>query len=142
MKSFIEDFKSFINTKTWTGGAGTGEEIEIIGPSLGKSTRKNSLQQAASFLGKDIGKAIATVTVEAETITNRLTGTVIKYNDPKGYGFVEVRSTGERLFFHINESIDPGLGWLSYGERISFEIGKDAKGRSQAEKIKLIGGRK
>lgn len=139
MKSFIEDFKSFINTKTWTGGVGTGEEIEIIGPSLGKSTRENSLQQAASYLGKDIGKAIATV--EAEKNTNRLTGTVIKYNDPKGYGFVEVHSTGERLFIHINESIDPGLSWLSYGERISFEIGKDAKGRSQAVKIKLIGGR-
>lgn len=141
MKSFIEEFKSFINTKTWSGGAGTGEEIEIIGPSLGKSTRKNSLQQAASYLGKDIGKAIATGIMEAEIGSNRLTGTVIKYIDPRGYGFVEVHSTGERLFFHIKESVDPGLAWLSYGEKISFEIGEDAKGRKQAVKIKLIGGR-
>ncbi|EGG36489.1 cold-shock DNA-binding domain protein [Paenibacillus sp. HGF5] len=80
--------------------------------------------------------------MEAETSSKRLTGTVRKFNDPKGYGFVDVDGTGERLFFHINESIEPGLGWLSYGERISFEIGEDAKGRNHAVKIKLIGGRK
>ncbi|WP_145039782.1 cold-shock protein [Paenibacillus sp. Y412MC10] len=69
----------------------------------------------------------------------RSKGTVRKFNDPKRYGFVEVDSTGERIFFHINESVDPGLAWLSYGERISFDIEEDAKGRSQAVKIKLIG---
>jgi CspA family cold shock protein len=75
----------------------------------------------------------------AQPKAKRSKGTVRKFNDPKRYGFVEVDGTGERIFFHINESVDPGLTWLSYGERISFDIEEDAKGRSQAVKIKLIG---
>ncbi|OIB03601.1 hypothetical protein AK95_07765 [Paenibacillus sp. LC231] len=72
----------------------------------------------------------------------RLTGTVLKFNDPKGYGFVEVDGTDEKLFFHIKETVEPGLIWLSRNERISFIIGEDTKGRKQAEKIVLIEGRK
>lgn len=77
----------------------------------------------------------------AKPEAKRSKGTVRKFNDPRGYGFVEVDGTGERLFFHINESADPGLAWLSYGEKISFEIEEDTKGRNQAVKLKLIGGR-
>ncbi|MGC6589838.1 cold-shock protein [Paenibacillus sp. Dod16] len=77
----------------------------------------------------------------AQPKAKRSKGTVRKFNDPKRYGFVEVDGTKDRLFFHISESVDPGLSWLSYGERISFDIEEDAKGRSQAVKITLIGGR-
>ncbi|MEX3618544.1 cold-shock protein [Paenibacillus glucanolyticus] len=142
MESFIGEFKSFIQTKVWSGGSGTGDEIEIIGPSLGKSTREHSLQRAASNLGKNIGKATVTGITEAETSPKRLTGTVLKFIDPKGYGFVEADDTNEKLFFHIKETAEPGLVWLSRDERISFIIGEDSKGRKQAEKLVLIEGRK
>lgn len=136
MKSFIEEFKSFISTKTWSGGAGTGDEIEIIGPSLGKSTRKNILQKAASNLGKDIGKAIVTGITEVETSPKRLTGNVVLYRGHRGFGFIK-QAKGKDIFFHIRDVADPGLTHFEPGERVSYELG-EKDGRQAAVKIALV----
>ncbi|WP_269320850.1 hypothetical protein [Paenibacillus sp. 1-18] len=39
----------FINSKTWTGGIGTGEEIANIGPSLGYSRRQSDKPRKAKL---------------------------------------------------------------------------------------------
>ncbi|MGG3312225.1 cold shock domain-containing protein [Paenibacillus lautus] len=136
MKSFIGELKSFIQTKAWSGGAGTGDEIETIGPSLGKSTREISLQKAASNLGKDIGKAVVTGIMEAETNPKRLTGTVVLYRDHRGFGFIK-QAKGKDIFFHIRDVADPGLTHFEQGERVSYELG-EKDGRQAAVKIALV----
>lgn len=110
----------FIESKTFN-GLGMEDMAEVyalIGPSLGKSRTAD----------------------EAKPKRKRVTGTVRKFNDPKGYGFINYGPDDASIFYHIKDVVDPGVTYLRYGERVSFEIGTDKQGRKQAEKIVLIGG--
>lgn len=65
----------------------------------------------------------------------RLEGTVKKWNDEKGFGFVQPKS-GPEIFIHIkgfqSQSRRPVIG-----DVVSFEIKIDAEGRPQAQRVKF-----
>jgi len=70
----------------------------------------------------------------------RSTGTIVKWFDSKGYGFVAKDGEKSRqLFIHINafgsSTIRPCVNL-----RISFIMDSDAQGRQRAESAKLING--
>lgn len=93
----------------------------LIGPSLGKST-------------------VAPPKPKREkSNTGRLQGQIKTFNEAKKYGFI--RSGTDDYFFHISAAADPDLTYLMRGERVTFEIGEDRKGRPAAVKISLIGGK-
>lgn len=105
-----------------------------------KPNRK--LMKAARELGKGLSQAIGREMEKANiSITQRYTGMIKKFHAVQGYGFLTVTETGEDLFYHIKETVDPELFYLSHGEVVSFEINKDKKGRRQAAKIVLVEGR-
>ncbi|WGS86329.1 cold shock and DUF1294 domain-containing protein [Methylomonas sp. UP202] len=65
----------------------------------------------------------------------RLEGVIKKWNDEKGFGFIQPKS-GPEIFIHIkgfyNQSRRPVIG-----DVVTFEIKVDAEGRPQAQQVKF-----
>lgn len=64
------------------------------------------------------------------------TGTVKFFNPSKGFGFIEPESGDKDVFVHISAVEAAGLGTLTEGQRVSYEViterGKLAAGNLQA----------
>lgn len=68
----------------------------------------------------------------------RQTGTLVEWNDERGFGFVEPANGGERAFCHISQftvrSRRP-----SVGQKLNYEISRDERGRLRAVQIRPVG---
>jgi cold shock CspA family protein len=68
----------------------------------------------------------------------RLHGRVTEWNDERGFGFVTQKGTDVRVFLHVSElrarRRRPAIGSL-----ITYELGKDRKGRIQARNVQFVG---
>lgn len=64
------------------------------------------------------------------------TGTVKWFNPTKGYGFIQPESGGDDVFVHISAVEQAGIGTLTEGQRVSYEVveerGKKAAGNLQS----------
>ena len=63
-------------------------------------------------------------------------GTVKWFNPAKGFGFIEPESGDKDVFVHISAIEQAGMGTLTEGQRVSYDIvterGKDAAGNLKA----------
>jgi len=57
------------------------------------------------------------------------TGTVKRFNKIKGYGFIKPDDGGRDVFVHITAVEQAGLKGLNEGQRISFDVEPDKKGK-------------
>ena len=57
------------------------------------------------------------------------TGTIKFFNADKGYGFIKPDDGGRDIFVHITALEQAGLQTLNEGQRISYEIEPDKKGK-------------
>lgn len=64
----------------------------------------------------------------------RVHGTLIKWNDAKGFGFVALPQTRDELFVHISAFPRDGVR-PRIGETISFEVRTAPDGRKRAEAV-------
>ena len=55
-------------------------------------------------------------------------GTVKWFNDSKGFGFIEQEGGGEDVFVHHSAIEADGYRSLKEGQKVTFEITKEAKG--------------
>lgn len=63
-------------------------------------------------------------------------GTVKWFDAKKGYGFIQPDEGGADVFVHISAVERAGLGHLSDGQRLGFEVQIDRKrGKSSAENL-------
>jgi len=62
------------------------------------------------------------------------TGIVKWFNPTKGFGFIQQESGGPDVFVHISAVEKAGLGTLSEGQRVSFEIISE-RGKSAAASL-------
>ncbi|MGR6763131.1 cold shock domain-containing protein [Paenibacillus sp. T2-29] len=100
----------FINSKTWAGGVGTGDEIASIGPSLGIS-RKESDKPARE---------------------KRKSG-VVSYFSDRGYGFI---SSGEdRVFFHLSDCESFDTAEVPVGLHVSYVLTEGRGGKPAAKDV-------
>lgn len=56
------------------------------------------------------------------------TGTVVRFDRKRGYGFVAPDEGGEDLFVHQNNILMEGFRFLNIGERVSYELEVGEKG--------------
>lgn len=67
------------------------------------------------------------------------TGTVKWFNGQKGYGFIQPDAGGNDIFVHISAVERSGLTGLDEGQKVSFELEKDARsGKSSAGQLKAL----
>ena len=65
-------------------------------------------------------------------------GKLIRWDDVKGYGFIQPMKGGDNLFLHINEMPHNQRRPLE-NDLIAYEAATDAKGRQRAINAKLVG---
>lgn len=54
-------------------------------------------------------------------------GTVKWFNGQKGYGFIQPDQGGKDVFVHVSAVERSGIGALSDGQRIGFELERDSR---------------
>lgn len=65
----------------------------------------------------------------------RLKGTVIRWLDRRGYGFIEPENGGEDVFVHHSEI--EGVYDLRKGQKVEFEVERTPKG-PRAVNVKIV----
>lgn len=55
-------------------------------------------------------------------------GTVKRFSEEKGYGFIAPDEGGEEVYFHYTAIEGAGYRSLDEGERVSFEPGESRRG--------------
>lgn len=71
----------------------------------------------------------------------RTHGTLVKWNDDRGFGFVALPQSHEEVFVHISAFPRDGVR-PRVGEMVSFEVRTGADGRKKAEAVERPGARK
>ena len=65
-------------------------------------------------------------------------GTVKWFNPQKGFGFIQPETGGADVFVHISAVQRAGLGTLTEGQKVSFQLTTDPrKGKTSADNLKL-----
>ena len=58
-----------------------------------------------------------------------ITGTVKFFNSEKGYGFIKPDDGSRDVFVHVSAVTRSGLTTLNEGQRVSFDIESDNRGK-------------
>ena len=66
------------------------------------------------------------------------TGTVKWFNPTKGFGFIEPEGGGNDAFVHISAVERAGLGTLTEGQKVSYELQAGQNGKSSAENLSIV----
>ncbi|MGV6820703.1 MAG: cold-shock protein [Parvularcula sp.] len=66
------------------------------------------------------------------------TGTVKWFNTEKGFGFIQPDEGGADVFVHVSAVQAAGLQGLKDGQKISYELVPDRRGRNSAGELKPL----
>ena len=71
------------------------------------------------------------------------TGTVKFFNTTKGFGFITPEDGSKDVFVHISAVERSELGYLTDGQKVSFEVQQDARGPKAVnlQAACIVGGR-
>ncbi len=65
-----------------------------------------------------------------------ITGTVKFFNSTKGFGFIQPDNGGTDVFVHISAVERAGMRTIVEGQKLSFDVVKDARnGKTAAENL-------
>jgi uncharacterized membrane protein YsdA (DUF1294 family)/cold shock CspA family protein len=67
----------------------------------------------------------------------RIKGTLVEWNDERGFGFLEPAGGGQRAFCHISAFGSRSRRPMP-GDRVTYELAKDERGRLRAVQIRSI----
>ena len=65
-------------------------------------------------------------------------GTVKFFNAQKGFGFITPDNGGGDAFVHISAVEASGLGMLNEGQRVSYDLEDDRKGKQSACNLQAL----
>ena len=63
-------------------------------------------------------------------------GTVKFFNENKGFGFIEPEGGSKDAFVHISAVERAGMGTLTEGQKVSYDLEPGRDGKSAAENLK------
>ncbi|HQS08778.1 MAG TPA: cold-shock protein [Xanthobacteraceae bacterium] len=66
------------------------------------------------------------------------TGTVKFFNTQKGFGFIQQDGGGADVFVHISDVERSGLSTLNEGQKVSFDVVDDNRGKSKASNLAAL----
>ena len=66
------------------------------------------------------------------------TGTVKWFNAGKGFGFIAPDDGSKDVFVHISAVDKAGLGTLTDGQKVQFDVIKGNDGKSAADNLKAV----
>ena len=81
-----------------------------------------------------IGQVIQHTQTQRQPLLMRIEGTLAKWNDDRGFGFITPTQGGPEVFAHISSFPRDGQR-PRLGERLTFEIGVGRDGKQQAKNI-------
>jgi cold shock protein len=65
-------------------------------------------------------------------------GVICSWHDDRGFGFIRLSEPGYDVFVHI-KSVRGGYASLSVGDRVTYEVGTNAKnGKTEAKNVELL----
>jgi len=67
-------------------------------------------------------------------------GGVLWFDERKGWGYIRIFDTSQDIFVHWKELQQTGYKTLASGERVTFDITTDAKGRRTAANVRTATG--
>jgi CspA family cold shock protein len=65
-------------------------------------------------------------------------GTVKFFNDAKGFGFIQPDNGETDAFVHITAVEQAGMHTLGQGQRVSYELEEDRRGKMSATKLQAV----
>ncbi len=65
-------------------------------------------------------------------------GTVKFFNTDRGYGFIAPEDGSKDAFVHISALERAGIGSLSEGQKVEYELESGRNGKSSAENLRLV----
>lgn len=68
----------------------------------------------------------------------RLKGTLVEWNDDRGFGFIEPEGGGARVFCHI-KAFEVRVRRPIAGDRVTYELSKGSDGRTSAARVRPVG---
>ena len=69
----------------------------------------------------------------------RIQGVVKFFNSAKGFGFIKPDNGGKDVFVHVTALETAGISSLNEGDKVSFVLEDDRKGRGQkAAQLELV----
>ncbi|HEX9447785.1 MAG TPA: cold shock domain-containing protein [Dongiaceae bacterium] len=66
------------------------------------------------------------------------TGSVLWFNEKKGFGFIKPDEAGPDLFIHVSDVVAAGLRHLDEGQRLAFEVATHGNGKFYATALSVI----
>ena len=66
-------------------------------------------------------------------------GTVKWFNGEKGFGFVEPDDGGKDVFLHISAVDRSGIGTPREGQKVSYDLERDKRGRLSVTNLRAAG---
>ena len=64
-------------------------------------------------------------------------GTVTRFDESRGYGFIARKDGGKEVFVHRNAIIDTGLMILAVGQQVRFDVQEGHNGPGAATNVQL-----
>jgi CspA family cold shock protein len=65
-------------------------------------------------------------------------GTMKWFDGAKGFGFIQPEDGSKDVFVHINDARRSGIDDLREGQRLSYELQEDDRGKTSAIGIKAL----
>ena len=114
-----------IPTETVRSGELTAADMALLKQGVGdKTSRPSSGQTSTGSEG-------------ASWTSGEQTGSIVKYFEDKGFGFIRPDNGGKDVFFHISRLTEGSASDLAPAAKILYEVGMDRTGKTAATSLRV-----